>query len=497
MRLDDALIESDVKVINDIDSGNRIIKGLTCDSRKVRPGYLFAAFLGSQKNGSSFVPEAISNGAIAILTENNLAQNLGFVDVPIMVATNPRRTYALVSSRFYQPSPITVAAITGTNGKTSTACFLRQIWAGLGFRAGSVGTLGFEVSGFDIRDEQLSISQTSLTTPDSAELHLALQKLSNCKVKHVAIEASSHGLGQHRLDGVNISAAAFTNLTRDHLDYHGTFKNYIAAKKRLFTDLLIAERVSVINSDDPFSKELISVSRSRRHQIVTYGLTGKEVKLLRLITRGKAQNLLLEVCGERYESEVPLVGKFQISNVLCAVSLAIGLGSDPANTIRQLEKLKEIPGRIQWVGDTALGVPIYVDYAHSPDSLSELLTALRPYTKNKLHLVFGCGGDRDSGKRAQMGEIARRLADSIVITDDNPRFEDPGAIRHQIKSVCPGGKEIGCREEAIRFAITNVSKGDLLVIAGKGHESYQVVGKKTLTFSDGDVVKKILIESGL
>ena len=494
MRLTDALIEQEYKLKDDGCIDGLIIKGVTCDSRQVKPGYLFAAFQGTNENGCTFVSEAIFKGAAAIILEKNLAKTLNCKEVPIITVSNSRKAYAVISSNVYKPSPKTIVAITGTNGKTSSASFLRQIWSGLGVPSCSGGTLGLELAGPNLNKNKNLISKSNLTTPDSADLHRYLQQLSIHNINNVVLEASSHGLAQYRLDGLQISAAAFTNLSRDHLDYHGDFKKYMAAKRRLFTELLVKKGLAVVNNDDPFSMNLISDLQKDCHKILSYGFRGDEIKIVSVEPEANGQLLVVEVFGARYEARVPLVGAFQISNIMCALTLAIGLGSDTEEAINQLSKLKGVPGRIERVGETSAGATIYVDYAHSPDSLAALLKALRIYTKKNLYLVFGCGGDRDSGKRKQMGEIADRYADRVVITDDNPRFEDPNKIREEIKFGCPSGEEIGNREEAIRFAIRNLCKGDTLVIAGKGHENSQIIGETMLKFSDNGVVRKILKE---
>ncbi|HEY9163477.1 MAG TPA: UDP-N-acetylmuramoyl-L-alanyl-D-glutamate--2,6-diaminopimelate ligase, partial [Magnetovibrio sp.] len=364
---------------------------------------------------------------------------------------------------------------TGTNGKTSTASFLRQIWEQLGRKAVSLGTIGLHGAGFD--------EPGGLTTPDPVKLHETLQRLADAGVDGLAMEASSHGLAQFRLDGVRVRAAGFTNITRDHLDYHGTMQDYLAAKLRLFGDVVAEDGVAVINADVPEAEAVVAMARKRGLEVITYGQAGKRIRVLEREARPGAQRLSLMVGIQNYTIDMPLAGKFQAENALCALGLAIGLGADVDAAVAALTKLEGVPGRMQHVGG-ARGADVYVDYAHTPDALQNVLKALRPHTKNKLHVLFGCGGDRDAGKRPEMGRIASELADHVIVTDDNPRSEDAATIRAQIMAATPNGEEIADRRFAIRTAVQALGAGDVLVLAGKGHEQGQIIGSQVLPFDD-------------
>jgi len=466
------------------------ITGLTCDSRQVEPGFLFAALPGSQFDGRSFIPEALARGASAVLAPAGTALD-GVANILLITDDNPRREYALMAARFFAGQPTTVAAVTGTNGKTSVVSFLRQLWAGLGHRSASAGTLGIELAGFG-GDEPDYEHDFNLTTPDPVDLHRSLSELSTTGVERLALEASSHGLQQCRLDGLRVAVAAFTNLTRDHLDYHGTMEGYLGAKLRLFSDVTSDDGVVVINADAAYSDAVEAASWGSGHRIMTYGLAGTDVRLLSIGSFAEGQHLDLEVAGELVQVTLPLVGNFQASNALCALTIAIAVGDDPATAARQLETLTGAPGRVQPAGRHPNGASVYVDYAHTPDALASVLKALRPHAAGQLHVVFGCGGDRDPGKRLEMGDIACKLADQVIVTDDNPRTENPAIIRRQVLSACPGAVEIGNRAEAISTAIDRLEASDLLVIAGKGHECGQIVGDVVHPFDDTDVVSVVI-----
>lgn len=450
--------------------GTLDIAGLTCDSRAVRPGYLFAALPGVKADGRDYIDQAVAGGAVCVL---------GPVDtqapVPVISAGNPRQVFALMAANFYPRQPETIAAITGTNGKTSTAAFLRQIWEHLGHKAASVGTIGVHGAGFD--------EPGGLTTPDPVKLHETLQRLADGGVDHLAMEASSHGLEQFRLDGVRVRAAAFTNISRDHLDYHGTMEDYLAAKMRLFSDVLAEDGVAVVNADAPEAQEIEAVARKRGVRTITYGRAGGCIRVLEREARPGAQQITMMVGDQNFTFVLPLAGRFQAENALCALGLAIALGADVADAVNALEHLDGVPGRLQHIGQVN-GADVYVDYAHTPDALLNVLDALRPHAENKLHVLFGCGGDRDPGKRPEMGRIAHEKADRVIVTDDNPRTEDAGEIRRQILAAAPGALEIGDRHAAIRDAISGLHAGDVLVLAGKGHEQGQIVGADVLPFDD-------------
>ncbi|MBC8338137.1 MAG: UDP-N-acetylmuramoyl-L-alanyl-D-glutamate--2,6-diaminopimelate ligase [Rhodospirillales bacterium] len=466
------------------------IIGLTCDSRQVEPGFIFAALPGTLLDGRDYIAEALEKGASCVLALPGTVLPDDALDpwtgapVPLVVHAEPRRQYALMAAAFYETQPEIIAAVTGTNGKTSVVTFLRQIWTGLGFKAASTGTLGVVARGFENRK--------TLTTPDCADLHRNLRDLARFGVTRMALEASSHGLEQHRLDGVRVSIAAFTNLSRDHLDYHGSMGEYLAAKLRLFTNIITPGGTAVINSDADFAGDVEAACRDKGLRVMTYGGPEADVSLEASEVLANGYRLEISAGGARHRVILPLMGDFQISNALAAAALAIASGEDAGDAIAQLEHLEGAPGRLQLVGETPKGAPVFVDYAHTPDALSSVLGALRSHTSKRLHVVFGCGGDRDAGKRPDMGAIAAELADVVIVTDDNPRTEDAQSIRAQILSAIPGAMEIADREEAIREAIHGLETGDLLVIAGKGHEKGQIIGTQTRPFDDMQIARDIL-----
>ncbi len=455
--------------------GDPEILGLTSDSREVKPGYLFAALPGVRDNGRRHVDDALARGAVAILTDDTpLERSIG---VPIIADPKPRSRLAGMAARFYAPQPATIAAVTGTNGKTSVVVFTRQIWAAQGLKAASLGTIGLVAPGM--------VQPGALTTPDPVKLHALLRDLTRAGIEHVALEASSHGLDQFRLDGLTLAAAAFTNLTRDHLDYHGNMAHYFAAKRRLFAELLPASASAVINADDEYGRTLIGVAKARGQHVITYG-TADDAELRLISASPAARGLLVDIAvrGRRHRLDLPLLGTFQAMNALAAVGLAIATGTPAADALGVLPRLEGVPGRMELAATHPGGALLIVDYAHTPDALETALKALRPHATKRLVVVFGCGGDRDAGKRPQMGAIAARLADIVIVTDDNPRSEEPAIIRRAILAACPGGREIGDRRAAIRAAAKLLEPGDVLLIAGKGHEAGQIVGARTLPFDD-------------
>ena len=464
------------------------IVGLTADSRQVKPGFLFAALRGTARDGRAFAGEAAARGAVAILTDDPAALALDEEArgrIAIVADANPQRRLALLAARFYPRQPKTIAAVTGTNGKTSVAHFTREIWAALGLKAASLGTLGLVAPA--------GRRAGALTTPDPVALHRDLAALAVDGVDHAAIEASSHGLAQYRLDGIGLATAAFTNLTRDHLDYHGDMDSYRAAKERLFTELLVPGRVAVLNADVPEFRRFAVLCQDREQRILAYGnAVDAELRILHRLPRPHGQHLAAEFFGERHDIELPLVGAFQAMNVLAALGLVVATGGDLAAAVAVLPQLPGVPGRLQLVGEAASGAPVFVDYAHTPDALATALGALRPHAAERLVVVFGAGGDRDRGKRPLMGKVATELADRVYVSDDNPRNEDPGEIRHAILAAAPGAVEIGDRREAIAAAIGELRQGDVLVLAGKGHETGQVVGDKILPFDDAVVAGEVL-----
>ena len=460
------------------------VSGLAVDSRNVKPGDLFFALAGAKTDGARFIDAAIASGAVAVAGDHPPP---GAPRVPFVITSNPRRALALAAAKFFPRQPQTIAAVTGTSGKTSVAAFTRQIWQRLGHESASIGTIGL-----------VSPKRTiygSLTTPDPIALHRQLDEIAREGVTHLAFEASSHGLDQYRLDGVRIAAGGFTNLSRDHMDYHPDVAHYLNAKLRLFRDLVVPGGAAVISADHDCSQAVIGAARTRKLRILAVGRNGdgagEGIRLISAEIDGFAQKLMVEHRGHSHAVRLPLVGEFQIENALVSAGLAIGTGSEPKAVFASLELLEGAKGRLERVAERN-GAPIFVDYAHKPDALAKALQALRPYAKRKLVVVFGAGGDRDAGKRPLMGAIATENADTVIVTDDNPRSENPQAIRAAILDSARGANEIGDRAEAIRTAISGLQPGDALLIAGKGHETGQIVGDRTLPFSDHDAVASAL-----
>jgi UDP-N-acetylmuramoyl-L-alanyl-D-glutamate--2,6-diaminopimelate ligase len=466
--------------------GARAVSGVTADSRAVRPGFLFAAVPGTKADGLSYVPQAVASGAAAVMAERvpsaPLPDDVALVNVP-----NVRRALALVAAKFYPRQPATIAAVTGTSGKTSVAAFTRQIWLALGHAAASIGTIGVVTPAAEVYG--------SLTTPDPVELHRVVDRIAREGVTHLALEASSHGLDQHRLDGLKVGIASFTNISRDHLDYHGTPEAYLKAKLILFERLVAANGTAVIEIDHEFATEVVDAARRRGLRVIEVGRAARGVRLVDCAIDGFSQVLTVEHDGMTHRVRLPLVGAFQVENALVAAGQAIAGGSDPVAVFGALEGLTGAKGRLELVGSKS-GAPIFVDYAHKPDALAKTLDALRPYVNHRLVVVFGAGGDRDAGKRPLMGAIAAEKADRVIVTDDNPRSEDPAAIRAAILRAAPGAGEIGDRNAAICRAVADLESGDVLVIAGKGHETGQIIGAKTVPFSDHEAVANALAAGG-
>jgi UDP-N-acetylmuramoyl-L-alanyl-D-glutamate--2,6-diaminopimelate ligase len=459
------------------------ITGLTADSRAVKPGFLFVAVPGTKQDGAIYVPPAVAAGAVAVMADRALAlpEGVALVQVP-----DVRRALALAAAGFYARQPATIAAVTGTSGKTSVAAFTRQIWAALGHKAASMGTIGL------ITPDKAIYG--SLTTPDPVDLHRTLDEIAGAGVTHLAMEASSHGLDQHRLDGVRVTVASFTNLSRDHLDYHPTLEAYLAAKLILFERIMRPDGTAVIVADSAEAATVIAAARRRKLEVMTVGRTGDGIRLVDAAIDGFAQTLRLAHAGRTHTVRLSLVGGFQVENALVAAGQAIASGGEPAAVFAALERLEGAKGRLELVGRRN-GAPIFVDYAHKPDALAKAIEALRPYVKRRLVVVFGAGGDRDHGKRPLMGAIAAEKADRVIVTDDNPRSEEPAKIRAAILEAAPGATEIGDRRAAIRSAIHELAAGDVLLIAGKGHETGQIIGKQTLPFSDHEAVTTALEET--
>lgn len=458
------------------------ISGLTADSRQVTPGVAFIAVAGTKADGAGFIADAASRGASVIFA----AHSVDGASAPVLAVTEPRRLLALAAARFFGRQPKTMVAVTGTAGKTSVASFTRQIWAHAGHPAAMIGTTGV-------------ISPTrndygSLTTPDPVSLHRLLAELADEGVTHAAMEASSHGLDQFRLDGVRLAAAGFTNLGRDHMDYHPTVEDYMAAKMRLFGRVLPKGSPAVIFADDAWSPQAIAAAHAAGHQLRTVGRKGDFLALKRVEHFRHKQVAEIHIDDAIFEVDIPLAGDFQIANALVAAGLAISTGVAPAVAMAALEKLQGASGRLELIGQTKSGALAYVDYAHKPDALENVLNSVRPFTTGRVVVVFGCGGDRDRGKRPIMGEIACRLADVVVVTDDNPRSEEPATIRAEIMAAASCATEIGDRAAAIREAVGMLKAGDTLIVAGKGHEEGQTIGGVTLPFSDHAEVRQALGE---
>jgi len=466
------------------------ISGLSADSRRIAPGYLFAALPGTKTDGRRFIGQALENGAVALLMPEGAAAN----DMEAKFATvledrAPRRRFAELAAKFFGAQPATVAAVTGTNGKTSVASFARQLWGLAGCSAASIGTLGVE--------SESVCREGALTSPDPVALHETLAELAVAGVTHAVCEASSHGLAQYRLDGVRFAAGAFTNLSREHLDYHGTPEAYFHAKARLFGDLLPEGGVAVIDIDGEWGRRMAELAMGRGHRLLAVGESGDaDLRLEAVAAEGDKQRLHVVYEGRSFEALLPLAGAFQAKNALLAAGLVIALGGDAGSVIADLAGLEPVPGRLEKVGETAAGGSVFIDYAHTPDALANLLAALRPHASGRLVVVFGCGGDRDRGKRPEMGRIATERADEVIVTDDNPRSENAAEIRSEILAAAPGGREIGDRAQAIAEAAAGLSGGDILVIAGKGHERGQIVGQEIRPFSDLEVARSALAAGG-
>ena len=462
--------------------GDLWITGVTADSRVVGPGDVFVAIPGTKADGGRFIADAEAKGAVAALVAQAADVPAGLA-IPVLRVPDPRLALAVLASRIYAGQPATVVAITGTSGKTSVAEFTRQIFAACGRQAASLGTIG-------VVSPKATV-YGSLTTPDPVTLHKTLAALATEGTTHLAMEASSHGLDQHRLDGVRIEAAAFTNLGRDHLDYHPTVEDYFAAKMRLFENLLPPDKPAVINRDGAYAAEAEAIARRTGRPVLTVGRSGETIKLISAEATGFAQRLTLEAAGKKITVELPLVGGYQVENALVAAGLAMATGEEAERVFAALSGLKGVKGRLEIIGRRNGGLGV-VDYAHKPEALAAALDACRPFATGRLICVFGCGGDRDRGKRPIMGRIAVEKSDVVIVTDDNPRTEAAAAIRAEVLSGAKGAKEIGDRAEAIRTAVAMMQPGDVVLVAGKGHETGQIVGDTVLPFSDHDVLAEAL-----
>jgi UDP-N-acetylmuramoyl-L-alanyl-D-glutamate--2,6-diaminopimelate ligase len=455
-----------------------VVTGFAIDHRKVAPGTIFGAFQGATVNGEDYVAAAVKAGAIAVV-----ARAEAVVEGAVHIADdNPREAFARMAAKFFAPFPEVAVAVTGTNGKTSTVEMTRQLWRMAGYHAASIGTLGVTTS-----DDSVS---TGLTTPDVVTFLSNVAGLAREGVTHVAFEASSHGLSQYRTEGLPVRAAAFTNLSRDHLDYHGDMAAYFCAKLRLFADVLDADGTSVVWVDDANSERVIDLARVRGNPLITVGEHGDTLRLAGRDPTLLGQGLTIEAEGKTHKINLPLIGAYQAANALTAAGLVIATGGDVTATLANLARLQPVRGRLERAAITRTGAPVYVDYAHTPDALEAAIGALKPHTNGKLILVFGAGGDRDTGKREPMGQVAAALADVAIVTDDNPRSEDPASIRAAILKGAAGAAEIGSRRDAIAAAIAQAGPEDIVLIAGKGHEQGQIVGDMVLPFDDVAVARE-------
>ena len=463
--------------IADVDSDSEVT-GFAIDHRKVARGSVFGAFKGTVFNGEDFIGEAVSRGAVAVIARPEAAVER----VPHLSDAEPRRLFAELAAKFYAPYPETVVAVTGTNGKTSTVEMTRQIWRMSGHRSASIGTLGVTTS-----DDQV---KTGLTTPDIVTFLSNMAGLKRMGTSHVAYEASSHGIDQHRAEGVPLAAAAFTNFSRDHLDYHGTMEEYFEAKMRLFERLLPAGKPAVIWTDDPKADEVSERARAAGHELLTVGRKGETIRLIEQTPTALGQTLMLEHGGKTHRLALPLIGAYQAANVLTAAGLVLATGGEWEATFSAMQRVAPVRGRLERAVISRAGVPVYIDYAHTPDALEAAIAALRPHVEGRLITVFGAGGDRDQGKRPEMGAVASRMSDVVIVTDDNPRSEDPAAIRSAIMAGSSGATEVAGRREAIAEAIRIAQPADIVLVAGKGHETGQIIGDRVLPFDDALVARE-------
>src|SRR5690242_14996660 len=463
--------------IADVDSDSTVT-GFAIDHRKVARGSVFGAFKGAVFNGEDFIGDAIDRGAVAVVARPEAKA----ARVPLLADPEPRRLFAELAAKFYAPYPETVVAVTGTNGKTSTVEMTRQIWRMSGQRSASIGTLGVTTS-----DDQV---KTGLTTPDIVTFLHNMAGLKRMGMTHVAYEASSHGLDQYRAEGVPLAAAAFTNFSRDHLDYHETMDAYFEAKMRLFDELLPSGKPAVIWTDDSKSEEVMERAKKRGHELLTVGRKGETIRLVEQSSSALGQTLMLEHGGKSFRLALPLIGAYQASNVLTAAALVLATGGGWSEIFSAMQRVSPVRGRLERAVISRAGVPVYIDYAHTPDALEAAIAALRPHVEGRLITVFGAGGDRDQGKRPQMGAVATRLSDVVIVTDDNTRSEDPAVIRSGIMAGAPGATEVPGRREAIAEAIRIARTGDIVLVAGKGHETGKIIGDRVLPFDDALVARE-------
>ena len=457
------------------------VTGFAIDHRKVAPGTVFGAFRGSRFNGEDYIRDAVAAGAVAVVSRPE-APAPGALHI---AAEEPRREFARLAAKFFRPFPRTIIAVTGTNGKTSSVELCRQLWRMAGHPSASIGTLGVTTA-----DEQVV---TGLTTPDIVTFLSNVAGLERMGITHAAFEASSHGLSQFRTEGLPVHAAAFTNFSRDHLDYHETMESYFEAKMRLFAEVVEADGAAVVWADDPMSEEVIRRCSARGLRIITVGRNGESLKLVSRETTPMGQKLIVEIEGRTHNISLSLIGAYQAANALTAAGLVIATGGEPTQTLANLARVHPVRGRLERAVITRAGAPVYVDYAHTPDAIESAIEALRPHTRDRLIIVFGAGGDRDVGKRSEMGAVAARLADLVIVTDDNPRSEDPASIRGDVLAGAPNARDVPGRRAAIKAAVDEAGAGDIILLAGKGHEQGQIVGDDVLPFDDVTVARECAV----
>ena len=478
-----ALIAGLNDAVLDSDSGEAHVTGFAIDHRKIAPGNIFGAFQGAQVNGEDFIEAAIAAGAIAVVARPDAV-----VESAVHVSdAEPRRIFALMAARYFTPTPQYVAAVTGTNGKTSTAEMTRQLWRMAGLNSASIGTLGVTTASEQVK--------TGLTTPDIVTFLSNMSGLAREGVSHAIFEASSHGLSQYRTEGLPVHVGVFTNLSRDHLDYHGDMDSYFEAKMRLFDEVVEDAGIAVIWADDEWSSAVIKRAMDRELSLFTVGEQGSSLRLLSRTPTQLGQVLMVKAQGNTHRISLPLIGAYQAANVLCAAGAVLATGGELEDVFDHLQRLQPVRGRLERAVITKVGAPVYVDYAHTPDGLHAAIDALRPHVKGQLITIFGAGGDRDKGKRPEMGKVAVELSDIAVVTDDNPRGEDPAAIRADIMAGAPGAQEVGDRRAAIFHAINLAGADDIILLAGKGHEQGQIVGDRIIPFDDVEVARECAREA--
>ena len=460
------------------DAGEQSVTGFAIDHRKIAPGNIFGAFRGAKFNGEEFIDAAVAAGAIAIVARPE-AQVSGAVHI---VDEEPRRLFAQMAARYFTPTPTNVAAVTGTNGKTSTAELTRQLWRMDGYNSASIGTLGVTTA-----DDQV---KTGLTTPDIVTFLSNMSGLAREGVSHAIFEASSHGLSQYRTEGLPVQVGAFTNLSRDHLDYHGDMDSYFEAKMRLFDEVVWSDGSAVIWADDPWSGKAIQRASDRGLTLFTVGTKGESLRLVSQTPTHLGQVLMIEAQGHTHRIALPLIGAYQAANILCAAAIVLATGGQLDNIFDHMQRVQPVRGRMERAVISRAGTPVYVDYAHTPDALRAAIEALRPHVTGRLITVFGAGGDRDKGKRPEMGRIATEMSDDVIVTDDNPRSEDPATIRAEILAEAPGAEDIADRRTAIARAIEIAGPQDIILLAGKGHEQGQIVGERVIPFDDVEVARE-------